>query len=283
MKTISGSRRVYFAFLLLLASFCATGATDQEARIEKSSEKGIRVFFIGNSYTSVNELPQLLTRLGASANPPFKIETGQYTPGGFTFQRHWNKRNRVAKKMRRKPGTDPSQAPPHWDFIVLQEQSQRPILDREAMYEYAGKLVTEIDEIDDARFVFYMTWPRQNDPGRIESLAEAYEGIAEELDAAVAPVGRAWEHAIRKRPDLNLYRKDGSHPNPLGTYLAACVFYAALTGESPLGLSNGGLDIISNENAAFLQGIAWETVNDYGLGLSRQKTRRGRTPLLDPE
>lgn len=264
MKTKSGSRRISFGFVLLLASIFTSCAAEEESRVEKSSEKTIRIFFVGNSYTYANELPQLLTRLGASADPPINIETGQHTPGGSTFQNHWKKRERIVNKMRRNRGTDPSQAPPYWDFVVLQEQSHRPFLDREKMHEYGRKLVTEIGQIGDARFVFYMTWPRRNDPARIESLAEAYEGIAEELDAAVAPVGRAWERAIRERPDLNLYLQDGFHPNPLGTYLAACVFYAVLTEESPLGLSNGGLDGISDEDAAFLQRIARETVRDYG-------------------
>jgi hypothetical protein len=30
---------------------------------------------------------------------------------------------------------------------------------------------------------------------------------------------------------------DSKHPSPVGTYLAACVFYRLFTGDSPLGLS----------------------------------------------
>jgi len=45
----------------------------------------------------------------------------------------------------------------------------------------------------------------------------------------------------------------------LGTYLAACVFYATLTGRDPRGLGDGGL-AVGADDAAFLQGIAWETV-----------------------
>lgn len=252
--------------LCLLVSPCITCVGGEGALADQSNEKPLRIFFIGNSYTLANQLPQVLTELGASANPPLKIEVGQHTPGGFTFQGHWSKRDILAKKMRRKPRADASQAQSNWDIVVLQEQSQRPFLEREKMHDYARKLVAEIGEFNEGRFVFYMTWPRQNDPDRIEAIAEAYEGIAAELDATVAPVGRAWEHAIRERPDLNLYVKDGSHPNPLGSYLTACVFYAALTGATPLGLSNGGLNDVSGDDAIFLQTIAWETVMDYGLG-----------------
>ena len=45
------------------------------------------------------------------------------------------------------------------------------------------------------------------------------------------PVGTVWASVKRDA----LWSKDGSHPSKVGTYLAACVFYAALFGESPEG------------------------------------------------
>jgi hypothetical protein len=59
-------------------------------------------------------------------------------------------------------------------------------------------------------------------------------------------------------PGLTLYQSDGSHPTRSGTYLAACVFYTALFGESPEGLEyTGGL---GSGEAAIMQRIAAETV-----------------------
>ena len=46
-----------------------------------------------------------------------------------------------------------------------------------------------------------------------------------------------------------------------GTYLASCVVFAALTGRSPVG--NSYLAGIDPPTAAFLQNVAWETVQEY--------------------
>ena len=86
----------------------------------------------------------------------------------------------------------------------------------------------------------------------------------------------AWERAHREQPGLSLHFRDGSHPNPTGSYLAACVFYATLFGQTPEGLSPvrystrfgtpeegepEAITPLSQEEAAFLQRIAWETVS----------------------
>jgi hypothetical protein len=49
----------------------------------------------------------------------------------------------------------------------------------------------------------------------------------------VVPVGNAWYAAHEHRPALGLRAGDGRHPNRAGSYLAACVFYATLTGRDP--------------------------------------------------
>lgn len=59
--------------------------------------------------------------------------------------------------------------------------------------------------------------------------------IARELKALVAPVGLAWQSILKLDWGTELYHQDGSHPSAAGTYLAACVFYATLTGMNPEG------------------------------------------------
>jgi hypothetical protein len=51
------------------------------------------------------------------------------------------------------------------------------------------------------------------------------------------------------------------HPSLAGTYLAACTFYAALYGKSPVG--NPYAADLDADTARFLQGVAWETVRSY--------------------
>ena len=78
------------------------------------------------------------------------------------------------------------------------------------------------------------------------------------MDAPVAPVGMAWEKALTHRPDLSLWRADHVHATPQGTYLAACVLYAVIYGQSPVGLDYGAE--LPADTVQFLQSIAGETV-----------------------
>lgn len=51
-----------------------------------------------------------------------------------------------------------------------------------------------------------------------------------------APCSSAWARVYRERPDLDLQHKDDHvHPGDKGHFLNLACFYAALTGESPVG------------------------------------------------
>ncbi len=225
----------------------------------------LRVLFIGNSYTYVNALPWLTQRLAAAQAKPMTV--AMITPGGATLERHWN--DGPARRMIEQES---------WTHVVLQEQSLRPIQDREKLFTYARLFDAAIKQAG-ATTVFYLTWARENRPETQAALTDAFLDLAEELDAAVAPVGMAWQDARREAPDLALYSRDGSHPGPTGTYLAACVFYATLFDQSPEGLSRvrfstrfgtpqegepEEIEPLSEAEAAFLQRIAGEAVARVG-------------------
>ena len=92
-------------------------------------------------------------------------------------------------------------------------------------------------------------------------LAEQYTTAGNANDALVIPAGLAFAKAIAKRPDIELYQPDKRHPSLLGTYLAACTVYAATMKKSPVG--NAYAAGIDPALAGFLQGTAWETVQEY--------------------
>ena len=84
------------------------------------------------------------------------------------------------------------------------------------------------------------------------------------VDCIVIPVALAFEEAYRQRPDIKLHKEyDGSHPDLIGTYLAACVVYASLYGRSPVGNSYDYYGKVDKEMAAFLQKVADETVRKF--------------------
>jgi len=224
------------------------GPPDGPPAPDGEPSKAVRVLFVGNSYTSTNNLPSVLAKLGSSPQSPMRFVVARHTPGGATWEQH-NDSATVDGLIQQ-----------GWDFVVLQDQSGQPLLVNEvkkALVALDGKI-----RAAGARTVLFMTWAHDVERSQVLWsnfwVHHYYEMHAAAVDATVAPVGRAWERALRD-PDIVLHQSDGSHPNEEGTYLAACVFYATLTGESPVGLGGGGLSI-SGETAAALQKVAAETM-----------------------
>lgn len=231
--------------VLTTSWFAAAGALPAEP---------LHVLFIGNSYTFVNDLPGTLAAL-AEAGGGAKIEYEQVTPGGCTLEKHFKNGNAVKKIQARK-----------WDVVVLQEHSLMPVDNPQLMHEYARKLHVAIQPAG-SKIVFYLTWARHSNPAMQTKLNSGYFQIAKELNATVAPVGIAWQRALTADPKRILHSKDGSHPNPAGTYLAACVFYATLLDKNPEGLpATAGKIKLDATEANQLQTIAWQTVQDLKRG-----------------
>ncbi len=239
------------AFILVLASLA-------------SADDSLRVLFIGNSYTYVNDLPGLFQGLSESGGRPVRTDGSVF--GGYSLEDHTETQatlDRIAQDS--------------WSFVVLQEQSVIPTIHYwryNSMYP-ASRVLDSLIQLQGARTAFYMTWGRkyggQQSYGDSlspdfrdyfemqESLRVAYELIAAELSAAMSPVGMAFARARHIDSLVDLWQDDYSHATLEGTYLGACVFYAVLHGASPVGLEfYGGL---SPEVARFCQDVAWQTVS----------------------
>jgi hypothetical protein len=110
-----------------------------------------RVFFLGNSYTSVNDLPSMFTDLAWSGG--HRVETAVRAPGGWTLQDHANSAD-----------TGSVLASSRWDFVVLQEQSEIPSVEwlrQTNMYPGARDLVPMIRAAG-AQPIFFVTWAHRN-------------------------------------------------------------------------------------------------------------------------
>ncbi len=193
----------------------------------------LRVLFVGNSYTYVNDLPAVVTSIARASRGP-AITVDSVTVGGATMRNHWETNTAPTRIMEG-----------GWDAVVLQGQSVEPALNYNDFRTYAtrfGMLATTYR----ARPVYYATWPRRaGDALYAESwsggtpalfndrLDLAYTRVSMAVSGTVAHVGNAWMAALRDHASINLYDADGSHPSVAGTWLAACVIYRALTGSAP--------------------------------------------------
>ncbi len=214
---------------------CLSGSENAASSASGTELKPLRVLFVGNSYTYVNMLPEMVRQLSLAAKERRPTEYRMIAPGGYSLEQHWND-GTVTKAI----------AEGGWDYVVLQEQSVRPISDPANMHRFARLFDDEARKIG-AKTVFYVTWARKTAPDQQKQLTRAYSAIAKELGGLCCPVGPAWANVLKGRPDVELYQSDGSHPSPAGSYIGACVFYAMLYGKSPVGLPG---KVIARDDAA---------------------------------
>jgi len=209
-----------------------------------------KVLFIGNSFTFWHDgLDSHMEAMRASVHGAGPFRADQVTRGGASLEVMWNEtnaRNRIERG--------------NYDVVILQEDI--PETNVESFHVYA-RLFAQAVRAAGAQPLLYMAWDyRRLNWISMDEIADAHHAIAEELDIPVAPAGLAWKRAQRERPRLNMYDDDDEHPSIHGTFLNASTIYAVLFGENPEGLSYrpaqaGG---VSDEEAAFLQRIAWAEV-----------------------
>ena len=207
-------KQLFFLTTLLLATTLAHAQTVK------------KVLFVGNSYTEVNNLPNMVSDIANSLGDRLVYESN--TPGGCTFSQHCQNRS---MELIRRGG---------WDAVVLQEQSQYPAFPDEQVqrevFPYAQQLVEAVYAASPcAEPMFYMTWGRKygdEHNGRIFPPIGSYEGMdsllalryrmmADQNDASLCPVGRVWHYLRDNHPEIELYQPDNSHPSVSGTYAAA--------------------------------------------------------------
>jgi hypothetical protein len=197
------------------------------------------ILFIGNSYTYVNDLPQMFANVSASTFDSIAFSSS--STGGYTFNNHTQDANSLLKI---------SQG--NWDFVILQEQSQLPSFPIEQVnvevFPYARILDSLIVAQNlCAETVFYMTWGRKNGDasncaswppvcsylGMDSLLRLRYTQMATDNHAILSPVGALWRYLRTHNPTIELYSSDESHPSNAGTYAAACSFYSAIFRKDP--------------------------------------------------
>ncbi len=211
----------------------------QSRAISATSVK--RVLFLGNSYTSANNLPAIFGSIVRNSGKHVPSITA-VTPGGISFRGHVYF-----------PATIAAIDAGNWDVVVLQDQSQEPafaeidLLQRAEMVQSAAALCQRIRRTSPhARIIFYETWARKanywvNNIPQLEGanatemqarLRKWYGFVARANNATVAPVGDAWEYNYRKLHPTRLHTNDNSHPKYSGSYLAGLVIFGKIYGNT---------------------------------------------------
>lgn len=256
-------KNLCFVFLALGLSYLCQAQNDTT-----------RVLFIGNSYTGVNNLPSLFQQCANSTNISTYVLSSN--PGGYAFSQHLNNAISIGYIQQG-----------HWDFVVLQEQSQMPSFPLSQVqtdcFPYAARLNDSIVKYSPCgETVFYQTWGRQNGDasncpnwppvctyeGMDSLLRLRYQMMADDNQAIVSPVGACWRYIRNHYPDLVLYNADQSHPSLLGSYVAALSFYSTLFRTNPDAVSfTAGLSALEVSAAKeAVNQVVMEDFSEWNIG-----------------
>ena len=201
----------------------------------KGQSQTRKVLFLGNSYTEVNNLPQIIANAAASAGDVLQFDSN--TPGGHTLLQHST--NSLTQDKIIAGG---------WDYVVLQGQSQEPIINEYDFFQGSINLKNTIKQHSPcATPILYMTWGRKNGDalncpnipvmctyeGMDTAIKNAYLGVATHLRSEVSPVSVVWKYLRQNYPNIDLYQSDESHPSAAGSYAAACCFYTTIFKKDP--------------------------------------------------
>ena len=219
------------AFLRLLALCLLSTWSSPAAEAPRASAN---VLFIGNSYTA--PVVPVFREFAKAKGKTGRIEA--VIANGAQLRKHVEKGD--AARLIAEGG---------WHAVCLQEQSQTPSFPEAQVREETDPAVRALREAAKGKadaLVMYEHWARRDGDRRNRAddthaaqaarLQYSFDRLAREHKLRPAPVGRAWDRVMKDHPEINLYQPDGSHPSPAGAYLAACVLYATIYGESPEGL-----------------------------------------------
>lgn len=236
--------------------------TPSVQRLENQAPR--RVLFIGNSYLYYNDsLHNHVKRIAE--------EIGPHGPGEYQYKSATISGSRLSHHDvdgLLEPGRLGIDEP--FELVILQGGS-REVLTPGARSEFHAKAIELARKIraTGAEVALYMIHAyvephAMYDPGMFDKIQRTYIPAGNELEALVVPVGLAFERAYRARPEIALHEVfDGTHPNMLGTYLAACVVYQSIYGRSVVGIEYDYFGEVPEETAEFLRRIADTTVREF--------------------
>lgn len=208
--------------LAAAAAGCGGGGARTPPPAVAPAAADISVLMFGNSHTDINNLPGMLSAMIGAARPGKTVSVVRGASYMFLDARLTDAPSLALFNSLR------------WSAVVYQAQKYST----SGEFTYSSTEAVEWVRMTRAKPsipVMFPEWPRRsvNETQRIYDL---HVSIAARQEACVAPVGQAWDLARQRVPGLVLHADDGNHALPAGSFLAALMLYASLTGDSPLAL-----------------------------------------------
>lgn len=246
----SHRRPVWLGTVLALLAGCggqselppAAGLVGTSSDADKVRAADVSILFVGNSHTSLHDVPGLVADLIRHHRPGQTVYTHTVMAGHLD--------DAASDPACREEIDDRP-----WQFVVL--QAQRISVSGKHDYSRAeGIDLAKRAKARGATVFFYSEWGLRGKAGDGDRNERIYQEMAAEAGARVAAVNRAWDLALAERPDLPLYAPDGNHQSAVGAFLTACVLYGRLTGDSLAELASFPYPAAGEADRRYLAGVA---------------------------
>ncbi|MBE6555100.1 MAG: hypothetical protein E7663_02530 [Ruminococcaceae bacterium] len=189
----------------------------------------MKLLFIGNSHTYYNDLGATVLKLleAVGTRPHVTIST----TGGKSLVYHTTKHD-VLFNIR------------YGGYDVVIAQDQASSFDP-ASFRVGAEELKRLAEESGARFYLYMPWACRDDRKSQHVMTDAYLSFCRNHGCRFAPVGEVFSRILQHEQADALYREDGNHATPLGSYIAAVTIFYMLTGRkrmiSPRSIADPGI------------------------------------------
>lgn len=261
-----------FIFLFLLLSFSCK-STDKNQSIHPIKN----ILFIGNSLTYFHDMPFMVQEMLNETRPGINVE--QSTFPGMSLESHlsaiieYRTENGIGTRKKvagEQTETEIKLKEKKWDIIIFQGGTVSFLISESRRFsdEVAISKIKSINNNPNCRYLLFSTWPSKLDYPKkycyscdsIDSQIKKRKCCSENITSLEQHVdlinyvysktsksqnleksnntNKVFE-ILKNHKQLNLY-EDNSHPNELGSFLNACIFYQMITGKKASNLKYKG-------------------------------------------
>ena len=175
----------------------------------------MKLLFIGNSHTYYNAMPQIVQELFAAVGQ--KVHVTMLTVGGKNLAYHAASHNALFNI--RYGG---------YDAVIVQEKATgfEP-----GAFRDGAKLLKEMADAVGSAFYLYMPWAARDSRNLQNDMTDVYQQFCRANGCFFAPAGEVFGRLLLSQSADLLYREDGNHATPLGSYAAATTIFYTVTGR----------------------------------------------------
>lgn len=202
----------------------------------------MKILFVGNSATYVNDMPLILK--GLTDENGINAQIDSVTKGGGVLCDYLTEGNARYEKLTSLLGEN------SYDVLFLQEHGIHGIKNTDGFIESAGRYIPLVGA---KRVILYVPCARKDGSPELTrhgwtnaemvSLANAaYKRVSEIYSAEISSAATCFKKILEEIPDAPLYSEDLGHPAYVGSAVIALLHYKTLFGEAPQRTSSLNID-----------------------------------------